>query len=40
MRHPDGRRTVVPLHAEINKTTLMEIIDQTGLSRDDFLKVI
>lgn len=40
LRHPDGRRTVVPMHDEINKTTLMEIIDQSGLTRDEFLRII
>ncbi|MDA4122728.1 MAG: type II toxin-antitoxin system HicA family toxin [Thaumarchaeota archaeon] len=38
LRHPDGRRTVVPLHDQVNKTTLMEIINQCGLTRDEFLR--
>jgi predicted RNA binding protein YcfA (HicA-like mRNA interferase family) len=40
LRHVDGRRTVVPLHEEVNKSTLMDIIEQTKLARQDFLKLI
>jgi len=40
LRHVDGRRTVVPLHEEVNKSTLMDIIEQTKLTRQDFLKLI
>ena len=36
-RHPDGRKTVVPLHnKDLPKGTLMAIIKQSGLSRDEF----
>jgi predicted RNA binding protein YcfA (HicA-like mRNA interferase family) len=40
LRHVDGRRTVVPLHEEVNKSTLMDIIEQTKLGRQEFLKLI
>jgi predicted RNA binding protein YcfA (HicA-like mRNA interferase family) len=40
LRHIDGRRTVVPLHKEVNKTTLMDIIEQTGLAKEEFLKLV
>ena len=40
LRHVDGRRTVVPLHEEVNKSTLMDIIEQTKLARQDFLKLL
>jgi predicted RNA binding protein YcfA (HicA-like mRNA interferase family) len=40
LRHVDGRRTVVPLHEEVNKSTLMDIIGQTKLTRQEFLKLI
>lgn len=36
-RHPDGRKTVVPLHnKDLPKGTLMTIIKQSGISRDEF----
>lgn len=40
MRHPDGRRTVVPIHKEVNKSTLMDILSQTKLSKDELLKLL
>jgi predicted RNA binding protein YcfA (HicA-like mRNA interferase family) len=40
LRHVDGRRTVVPLHEEVNKSTIMDIIEQTKLTRQGFLKLI
>lgn len=40
LRHADGRRTVVPLHEEINKSTVMDIIEQTKLTRGEFLKLL
>lgn len=33
-------RTVVPLHKELAKGTLLDILHQTGLSRDDLLKLL
>ena len=40
LRHADGRRTVVPLHKEVNKSTLMDIIEQSKLTKADFLKLL
>jgi len=40
LRHPDGRRTTVPLHDEVNKSTLMDILSQAKLEKDDFLKLL
>jgi len=40
LRHPDGRRTTVPLHHEVNKSTLMDILSQTKLSKGDLLKLL
>jgi predicted RNA binding protein YcfA (HicA-like mRNA interferase family) len=40
MRHPDGRRTVVPVHEEVNKSTLMDILSQTKLTKDELLKLL
>ncbi len=33
-------KTVVPLHRELAKGTLIDILNQTGLSRDDLLKLL
>ncbi|MDG6920439.1 MAG: type II toxin-antitoxin system HicA family toxin [Nitrososphaerota archaeon] len=40
LKHPDGRRTTVPLHAEINKSTLMDIIEQVGLTKEEFTDLL
>ena len=40
LRHSDGRTTVVPNHQEIDKGTLLEIIRQAGLTRNEFLELI
>jgi predicted RNA binding protein YcfA (HicA-like mRNA interferase family) len=40
LRHADGRRTVVPLHEEVNKSTLMDIIEQAKLTKEEFLKLL
>ena len=34
------RAVVVPNHAEIDKGTLLEIIRQAGLTREEFLKIL
>ena len=41
MRHPDGRRTVVPYHAgrDIKRGVLRAIIRQAGLTVDEFLRL-
>lgn len=33
-------RTVVPMHRELAKGTLLDILQQAGLSRDDLLKLL
>jgi predicted RNA binding protein YcfA (HicA-like mRNA interferase family) len=40
LRHQDGRRTVVPLHDEVNKSTLMDILSQIKLEKEEFLKLL
>ncbi len=40
LRHTDGRRTVVPLHEEVNRSTLMDILSEIKLSREDFLDLV
>ena len=40
MRHPDGRRTVVPIHKEVNKSTLIDILGQTKLTKSELLKLL
>ena len=40
LRHPKKRSIVVPLHKEIDKGTLIEIIRQAKLSRKDLLKFL
>ena len=39
LRHKDGRTTVVPNHKEIDKGTLLEILRQTKLTREDFMNL-
>ena len=40
LRHPDGRRAVVPYHAgrDVKRGVLRAIIRQAGLTVDEFLK--
>ena len=33
-------KTVVPLHKEVAKGTLLDILHQTGLSKDDLLELL
>lgn len=38
---PEGTKTtVVPLHREIDRGTLLEIIRQAGLTREEFLELV
>jgi predicted RNA binding protein YcfA (HicA-like mRNA interferase family) len=39
LRHPDGRATTVPVHGneDIGRPLLLRILDQAGLSKDDYL---
>ena len=37
---PEGiRTTVVPLHSEVDRGTLLEILRQAGLKKEDFLNL-
>lgn len=40
-KNADGKvtKTVVPLHSELATGTLLSIIKQTGLSRDEFIEL-
>ena len=40
LRHSNGKTTVVPNHKEIDKGTLLEIIRQAGLTRNEFLELV
>ncbi|MCL2685110.1 MAG: type II toxin-antitoxin system HicA family toxin [Candidatus Bathyarchaeota archaeon] len=42
LKHPDGRLTVVPVHAgeEIGSGLLNKIIKDTGLSKEEFIKLL
>ena len=42
LKHPDGRLTFVPMHSgeEIGTGLLNKIIKVTGLSKEEFLKVL
>ena len=33
-------KTIVPLHKEVAKGTLLDILHQTGLSKDDLLELL
>ena len=40
LRHPDGRRTVIPYHTrDLKRGTLIEIIKQAGYTIEEFLKI-
>ena len=38
--HEGKRSTVVPMYKEIDKGTLLEIIRQSGLKREEFIKLL
>jgi predicted RNA binding protein YcfA (HicA-like mRNA interferase family) len=42
MKHSDGRITVIPFHAgeDISRGLLMKIIEDTRLSKEEFLKLL
>ena len=42
LKHPDGRRTTVPIHSgkDIRRGTLRAIINDLGISVDGFLDVL
>ena len=37
MTHADGRYTTVPRHNPIKETTLKSILDQAGITKEEFL---
>lgn len=41
-KHPDGRATVVPVHSgtDIGRGLLKRIINEIGISREDFMKLL
>jgi predicted RNA binding protein YcfA (HicA-like mRNA interferase family) len=41
-RHPDGRRTVVPVHGseKLGKGLILEILKQIKLSKEEFEKLV
>ena len=42
MKHPDGRSTVVPVHPgeELGRGILMEIMNDVGISKREFLELL
>ena len=42
MKHPDGRSTVVPVHPgeELGRGILMEIMNDVGISKKEFLELL
>ncbi len=42
MKHPDGRSTVIPVHPgeELGRGILMEIMNDVGLSKKEFLELL
>jgi predicted RNA binding protein YcfA (HicA-like mRNA interferase family) len=42
LKHPDGRLTVVPVHTgeDIGSGLLAKIIKDTGLSKEEFIKLL
>ena len=40
LRHPDGRATTVPVHGneDINRPLLRRILEQAGISREEYLR--
>ncbi len=40
LRHPDGRRTIVPLHRTVARGTLASILLQSGLTAQEFQNLL
>ncbi|MGQ0839400.1 type II toxin-antitoxin system HicA family toxin [Actinokineospora sp.] len=40
LRHPDGQRTIVPLHRTVARGTLASILLQAGLTTQEFQKLV
>jgi len=37
LRSSDSRRVTVPLHNELDRGTLLEVLEEAGISREEFL---
>ena len=41
MKHPDGKRTVVPFHRkDLKKSTLKSILNQTGIDTEQLIDLL
>jgi predicted RNA binding protein YcfA (HicA-like mRNA interferase family) len=40
LEHPDGRWTVVPRHDPIKIATMKSIVEDTGLTEEEFLRLL
>ncbi len=40
LEHPDGRWTVVPRHDSIKLGTMKSIVDDVGITAEEFLKLV
>ncbi len=40
LRHPDGQRVIVPLHRTVARGTLASILLQSGLTAQEFHKLV
>ncbi|MCK4730807.1 MAG: type II toxin-antitoxin system HicA family toxin [Candidatus Aenigmarchaeota archaeon] len=42
LRHPDGRRTVIPIHPteKMDRSLLRKIIKEIELTREEFIKLL
>ena len=40
LRHPNSRRLTVPNHRELAKGTLRALIQQAGMSREEFMELL
>ncbi|MBC7113040.1 MAG: type II toxin-antitoxin system HicA family toxin [Candidatus Methanomethyliales bacterium] len=38
LKSQNGRRVTVPLHEELDRGTLLEILSEAGISKEEFLK--
>ena len=40
LESPDGKSFTVPRHSEIRRGTLLAIIEEAGLTKEEFLKLL
>jgi len=40
LKHGDGRNVTVPLHAEVDRGTLLAIIKQANMTKEEFLNIL